>query len=99
MRIEPDKLSKLGRKGIEPTETSPVQPTEVSGVTTPAAAAQADQVVLSQRAAEIQAAKEALAAVPEVRQEKIAALKRRIAEGTYEIDAEGIADKIISGNP
>lgn len=98
MRIDPDKLSRVGRKALEPAETSPVKPTELDAAAGPAAA-QVDQVVLSQRAAEIQKAKEALASVPEVRQEKVAALKRRIQEGTYEIDAEAIADKIISGNP
>ncbi len=97
MRIDPDKLSRVGRKATEPAETSPVKPTEVDAPAT-AGAAQVDQVMLSQRAAEIQKAKEALSTVPEVRQEKVAALKRRIQEGTYEIDAKAIAEQIISGN-
>ena len=99
MRIDPDKLSRVGRKALEPAETTPVKPSELEAPGPPSAAAQVDQVVLSQRAAEVQIAKEALASVPEVRQEEVAALKRRIQEGTYEIDAEAIADKIISGNP
>lgn len=98
MRIDPDKLSRIAGKAVGPAETSPVKPAEVGDITGTPAAAQADQVVLSQRAAEIQMAKETLAAVPEVRAEKVAELKRRIQEGTYEIDAAAIADKIVSGS-
>ena len=98
MRIDPDKLSRVAGKPVEPAQTPEVKPAEVEGATAPSASAQADQVVLSQRAAEIQMAKEALASVPEVRQEKVAAIKKRIEEGTYEIDGEAIAARIISGS-
>lgn len=97
MRIDPDKLSRVGRKVTEPAQAPTVKPTELEAATGPSAPAQADQVVLSQRAAEIQTAQEAVAAMPEVRQEKVAAIKKRIEEGTYQIDPEAIADKIISG--
>ena len=98
MRIETDKLSRIAGKAVRPAETSPIEPAEVGGISGTSAPAQADQVVLSQRAAEIQMAKEALARIPEVRAEKVAALKRRIQEGTYEIDPDAIANKIIDGS-
>ena len=97
MKIEPEKLARATRKAIGPAETSPTEAAEVGDVAGPAAPRQADQVVLSQRAAEIQMAKETLARIPEVRAEKVAELKRRIQEGTYEIDPEAVAAKIISG--
>ena len=99
MRIDPDKLSRIQRKTVAPAESSAASPAEITAASGPATAGQVDQVVLSQRAVEIQRAKEALARVPEVRQNKVAALRKRIQEGNYQIDAAAIADKILSGGP
>jgi negative regulator of flagellin synthesis FlgM len=38
---------------------------------------------------------EILATTPEVRTEKVAALKEAVADGTYKVKAEDIADKMI----
>ena len=96
MRIDPQKLSEVSRKTVEAAGTEGVEP---AGVVPgqPAAAAQPDQVALSQSAADIQHARETLAAAPEMRQEKIAEAKRKITEGALEIDAEQIAQKIVEG--
>ena len=61
----------------------------------PAAAAKADTVVISETAKRIQDAKAALDAVPDVRSDRVAELKGQIENGTYEIKADKIADKMI----
>ncbi len=96
MRVDPNKLSEISRKAVEPTATEHVEPASVTAGQ-PAAAAQADQVALSQGAIDVQRATQALAAAPEVRQEKITAAKRKIVEGSLEIHAEEIAQKIVEG--
>lgn len=59
-----------------------------------------DTVSLSSTSKDIQLAKEAAAAAaaPEERSEKVETIKQSIAEGTYEVDAEKIAEKIIGTN-
>lgn len=96
MRVDPKKLSEITRKTVQPTASEPVEPTGVAAAQ-PSAAAQPDQVILSQQAVEIQRAQEALSQVPEVRQQKVAEIKRKIVEGSLEVDAEAIAKKIIAG--
>ncbi len=96
MRIDPKRLSEVARKTVESIESERVEP---AGATAgqPVGPAQADQVTLSQGAAEVQRAQQALGEVPEVRQEKVAEAKRKIVEGTLEIDSEQIARNIIEG--
>ena len=96
MRVDPKKLSEISRKTVEATATERAEAASVTAGQ-PAAAAQPDQVALSQSAADIQRARQALAAAPEVRQEKVAEAKRKLAEGAVEIDAEEIARKIVDG--
>ena len=54
-----------------------------------------DRVSLSPRARELLAARRALEVIPDVREDKIAEIKARIENGTYRIDGESIADKMI----
>ncbi|MGD8989909.1 MAG: flagellar biosynthesis anti-sigma factor FlgM [Desulfobacterales bacterium] len=57
--------------------------------------AKADTVALSNAAKNIQQAQKELEALPDVREDKVAELKEQIENGTYEIDAEKIADKML----
>jgi flagellar biosynthesis anti-sigma factor FlgM len=50
---------------------------------------------ISSRAKEMAQAKDVAAAAPETREEKIAALKARIAAGRYEVDNEAVADRMV----
>ena len=95
MRIDPKKLSEITRKTVEAVRSEQVG--EVDAAAKSAEAAQADQVNLSHQARQIQRAHQALSGVPEVRQEKVAQAKRKIAQGTLEIDAEAIARRIVEG--
>jgi negative regulator of flagellin synthesis FlgM len=59
---------------------------------TPGKASQAAEVEMSQRAKSYQKALEIARATPDVREDKVAALKKQIQDGTYKINAGGIAD-------
>ena len=54
-----------------------------------------DKVVLSPKAREIQEAKKLLNSLPDVREEKVAHLKKQIENGTYQIKGEKIAVKML----
>lgn len=63
-----------------------------------AVAAGSDNVSLSAKARELQEAREALDAAPEVRKEKVEEIKGRVEAGTYNVKAEAIADAIIKAS-
>ena len=58
-------------------------------------AVKADTVVISDAAKRIQEAKTQLDNIPDVRAEKVAKLKEQVESGTYKVDAEKTADKLI----
>ena len=57
--------------------------------------AKADTVALSSAAKDIHQAQRKMEAIPDVREDKVAQLKEQIENGTYEIDEEKIADKML----
>ena len=59
-------------------------------------AAKTDTVVISDAAKRIQEVRSELDKVPDVDEEKVAQLKKEIEDGTYEINADKIAGKMIS---
>ena len=63
---------------------------------TPAAAKDSTVVQLSPRAKEIQVAREAVASEPDVRSDKVLEIADKIRKGTYEIDYEKTAEKMVS---
>ena len=58
-------------------------------------AKKADSVVISDAAKRVQEARNQLNDIPDVREEKVAQLRNQIQNGTYEINAEKIAGKLI----
>ena len=58
-------------------------------------AVKADTVVISDAAKRVQEARSQLDDIPDVREEKVSQLRNQIQNGTYEINAEKIADKMI----
>jgi negative regulator of flagellin synthesis FlgM len=56
---------------------------------------QDDRVSLSNASKDMQAAEDAVAATPDVREEKVSAIKQAVENGTYEVDPGKIADKMI----
>ena len=58
-------------------------------------AVKADTVVLSDAAKRVQQARRQLDDIPDVREEKVLQLRSQIQNGTYEINADKIAGKMI----
>ena len=57
--------------------------------------AQKDQLSLSEKAKEYQSAMNALKDTPDIRKEKVEAIKHQIQTGTYKVDAGKIAKKML----
>jgi negative regulator of flagellin synthesis FlgM len=55
-----------------------------------------DTVVISDAAKRVHEARKQLDALPDIREEKVSQLRSQIQNGTYEIDADKIADKMIT---
>ncbi len=97
VKIDPSKLQSIGRgnvgrvtgEGIEATKSVAESAASEGG-------GGADQLALSSRAEEIRLARAALAETPEVRAERVAELKAQIESGTYTIDADAVAERILN---
>lgn len=68
------------------------KPADIQPIASPASG---DQVSLSPQARELQAARAAAAAMPEIREEKVAAIRAQVEAGTYVVDSEKIAVNMI----
>lgn len=55
-----------------------------------------DKVEISSFAKELQVAKQAVSAGSDVREDKVADIKARLANGTYNVDSEAFADKMLA---
>ncbi len=55
-----------------------------------------DKMEISQAAKELQAAKKAFDALPEIRQDKVAEIKALMASGNYKPTAEDVIEKLLS---
>lgn len=75
------------QKPEEPSETAARQQ-----------ALKADTVIISEAAKRIQEAQSQLQSIPDVRADKVAAIKRQIEDGTYEVRADAIAENMIRGS-
>jgi negative regulator of flagellin synthesis FlgM len=58
-------------------------------------ARQQDRVELSTRKTEIAELKKAVETMPDVRSEKVAALRQQISEGTYKVEGAKVAEKML----
>ena len=54
-----------------------------------------DKVALSSEARQIQEAKKIIDSLPDIREEKVAEIRERIENGTYRVDSEKIAFRMI----
>ncbi|MGE5484583.1 MAG: flagellar biosynthesis anti-sigma factor FlgM [Ignavibacteriales bacterium] len=59
------------------------------------ATAKADELSISPQASEVRKLKEVIAAMPDERADKVEAISKRIAEGTYEVKAADIAEMML----
>lgn len=78
-------------QGMKPPQSEKNPP--ASSVSSPDAGS--DRVELSPQSRDMKKIHEILATTPEVRTEKVAELKKAIADGTYRVKTEDIADKMV----
>ena len=62
---------------------------------TSAAASSSDQLSISQLGRDYQIAKQAVAGASDIREDRVAQLKERIANGSYNVDTEDFANKLL----
>ena len=58
-----------------------------------------EKVNLSTTAKDVQNLKNAISKLPDVREDKVQALKDQIEKGTYRVDADKVADKMVGESP
>lgn len=87
MRIDPTQSSRIQSAAERPAAARPkhAQP----------ASRQADSVTLSNSSERLRRAQELAAAAPDVRAEKVAALKEEVQNGTYQVDNQALAEKLL----
>ncbi len=97
MRIDPSKLHNIGRSNVGRAGSKAV---EGAGSVGEAAGAGAtggsDRLSLSHHAEEIRTARAALAETPDVRADRVAQLKAQVQSGTYEVDPDKVAERILN---
>ena len=55
-----------------------------------------DQFEISQTAKNYQVAKQAVSSAPDIREDKVAEIKAKMASGTYSVTAQDFAEKVLS---
>jgi flagellar biosynthesis anti-sigma factor FlgM len=80
---------------VAPSRADAGRATDDATASTAAAKQPAARVELSGRARELAAARAAADATPDVRADKVADAKQRIADGTYKVDGEQIARRML----
>ncbi|MGK5090166.1 flagellar biosynthesis anti-sigma factor FlgM [Bdellovibrionota bacterium FG-2] len=75
--------------------TQNAKKTGKSKVTDTSSSTDSAKTELSARGKEFAKAKAVASQAPDVREEKIAELKRRISAGKYEVNADAVADKLV----
>jgi negative regulator of flagellin synthesis FlgM len=97
--LEPAHEQRQGAMRIEPTRTRPAQAPPVRQAAEPseqpAGARRPDTVELSDGAESLRRAREDAAAAPDVRAERVAAIKGQIQAGAYQIDDTALAEKLL----
>mgnify|MGYP002683883859 CR=1 FL=1 len=97
MKIDPSLTRVTAGRAADPIAQQRVRENSTPTNEGALATRRADQTILSPQAQEMLYARRAYEQEPGSRQERVAALKRAIAEGTYTVNAEKVVDKMISG--
>ncbi len=91
-------IDKVGQRGMEAyiPETRAAAEKIAPAASKEIAKTEQDKVSISQAARELQEAQKAVQSAPEVREDKVAALKKQIQEGTYQVPEEALVEKLMS---
>jgi negative regulator of flagellin synthesis FlgM len=93
MRIpghDPYRLGETSLPGVKDKQTD--APARQPGARSEASG---DRIELSDQAKDIGELRQSIAALPDVRSERVAAIAAKLADGTYTVRSEQIADKLI----
>ena len=99
------KVNPSANSAVQSTETSRAKSTNKASDTkdtdrtraTDSVSSDGDsQTTISSKAKEFAKAQSVAQAAPDVREDRIAALKKRIAEGRYNVDPDKIADRMVN---
>ncbi len=97
MRIDPQDLFQALRAYLgKSSPAGAVFPASGRERSAAAGAGEADRLVLSPRAREIQRLRSELLRWPEVRKDKVYSLRAKIAAGSYQVKAEEVAEKMLA---
>lgn len=96
MQIPANALGPVAPRGAEPLAgTAPAGAAAPAAPQAPAEAPAAEAAVLSTHAADFAVARHALEHTDGVRWERVAELRQRVAEGTYRVDSESVAEALL----
>lgn len=98
MVIDPSNpsLNKTTSSSSGGAKLKPALGTESNAGSKPAASAPGDNVSLSQEAHALGRVEQAMKKAPEVDEAKVAAIKQAIAEGSYQVNSERIAERMLA---
>ena len=94
MEIPGNELRKVNQQKV-PGRHSAKKGGNVPVSSEPLGGQKSEQINVSSKAKDIQQAHEAIKSAPEVRVEKVNRIKKEIAEGSFKIDSERLAGKIL----
>lgn len=77
------------------TKSQQAKATDKSGTSSGASSTEGARAEISAKGRELARAKDVAMSAPDTRDDKIAELKRRIAAGSYQVDAKAVADRMV----
>jgi negative regulator of flagellin synthesis FlgM len=90
---DPAVTGQSAARRAERTTSDSQAKTDPQSVRTPS-----DSVEISSRSRELARARQAVDAAPDVRADKVAAIKKRIEDGTYSVSPQALASKLLEGS-
>ena len=94
-QVQGTDTKRTGKAGAA-SETKDTKKADRSGVAGTAPGADALKSDISTRGKDFARAREVAGGTPDVREDKIAELKKRISEGSYKVDAQAVADRMVN---
>jgi negative regulator of flagellin synthesis FlgM len=93
--MEPGKINSISAQAAEQARSARAAGTPAAGSQPPADASSSDRVTVSNRARELDEVRRAALAVPEVRQDRVDAVRKKLAAGALAPDPRQIAQALL----
>jgi len=98
MEINGKNTLAVSNPGVQRLDGGAAQPAKARTNGAEAGQSRSDRIELSVRSREIQHLDEMIRSTPDVRADRVEQIRSALKEGTYNVKAEMIADKIIGGS-